>query len=355
VRTLRYAIPFVFLATAPLGFVLGGAWSWLTLLATPAGICGFDYLLGFEPEIEPEVESLAYRALPWLYIAAQLAVIAWAAFAVAGPAVTLVEAIGLTVSVGMTAGIFGILAAHEMVHRDVRWERGIGVAFLAGVGYMHFRIAHLQGHHRRGATFEDPASARKGESAYGFILRSSTGQFREAWAFEAARLRRRGRRVWGPSNRMLHYAAVQIVVVAAVALLGPRALGYWLVQAVLAVIMLELFNYIAHYGLSRRTLPNGKLERMASRHSWNSSRRMNNWALFNMGRHSDHHTRPTRAYQRLEPEPDSPELPAGYCGAIVMALLPPLWRLVMDPRVDVWMGAGLSATLPADAILMSNR
>jgi alkane 1-monooxygenase len=76
---------------------------------------------------------------------------------------------------------------------------------------------------------------------------------------------------------------------------------------------------------------------MAARHAWNSVRRMNNWALFNMGRHSDHHVRPTQAYQRLELTSRAPELPSGYAGAILMALIPPLWRKVMDPRVEIWM------------------
>jgi alkane 1-monooxygenase len=102
----------------------------------------------------------------------------------------------------------------------------------------------------------------------------------------------------------------------------------------LGIVLLELFNYIAHYGLERRRRPAGGFERIAPRHSWNSLRRMNNWSLFNMGRHSDHHRRPTREYQRLRAEPDAPQLPFGYAGAILCALIPPLWRGVMDPRVD---------------------
>jgi alkane 1-monooxygenase len=189
----------------------------------------------------------------------------------------------------------------------------------------------------RAATFEDAASARRGEDAYRFILRAVAGQVREAWAFEVARLRRRDRRALGLGNRMLAYAAIEIAIAAGFALIGPRAFGLWLGQAVLAVVMLELFNYIAHYGLVRAAMPGGRVERLAARHSWNSTRRMNNAALLNMGRHSDHHRHPTRAYQGLEVMAGAPELPAGYAGAILLALVPPLWRRVMDPRVDAWM------------------
>ena len=337
-RALRYGIPLLFLGTAPLGFVLGGAWSYLTIALMPVAICGFDWLLGFEGEGPIPTGTLAYRLAPWLYIALQIAVIVWAAASVARPGVTFVSGLGLTLSVGVTAGVFGILAAHEMVHSRSAAERALGLTLLAFVGYMHFRIAHIHGHHVRAATLEDPASARRGETAYGFIVRSAAGQFREAWTFEVERLRRRGRPVIGVHNRMLAYLTIELAIAVAVAaILGPVSLAFLLAQAVLAVVMLELFNYIAHYGLQRTRLPGGGLERMADRHSWNSTRRMNNWSLFNMGRHSDHHRQPSQAYQRLRIEPDAPELPAGYAGAILLALAPPLWRKVMDPRVDRWM------------------
>jgi alkane 1-monooxygenase len=103
---------------------------------------------------------------------------------------------------------------------------------------------------------------------------------------------------------------------------------------VLAIVLLELFNYIAHYGLMRRHAWGGRLERLGPQHSWNAMRRMNNAALFNMGRHSDHHRHPARPYQSLDADPGAPELPVGYAGAILLALVPPLWRKVMDPRVE---------------------
>ncbi|HEY3950151.1 alkane 1-monooxygenase [Phenylobacterium sp.] len=338
-KTLRFGSPFLFLASAPLGYLFGGAWAFVTVALVPVALCALDLGLGFEAEAEAPRGRRRYRSLPYLYIAAQLAVTVWAGLAIARPGAGLVEAIGLTISVGVTAGIFGICAAHEMVHSPVPAERALGLLLLASVGYMHFRIAHIHGHHVRAATFEDPATARRGESAYRFMVRSVVGQGREAWRFETARLRRGGRRVFGPSNRMLVYFALEALLGAGIASFGLRALVFWVVQAVLAIALLEMFNYIAHYGLARRPLADGGLERLGPRHSWNSSRRMNNRSLFNMGRHSNHHRRPTQAYQGLAIEPEAPELPSGYAGAILLALTPPLWRRVMDPRVDLWMDA----------------
>lgn len=346
-QALRFGVPFVFLASAPLGFLLGGPWAWLTPALTPVMLTTFDWALGVEPGEASESGGLRYRVLPWLYIAAQIGVIVWAAFAISGRGVGPLAAVGVTVSVGVTTGIFGIVAAHELVHSRSSAERALGLSLFACLGYMHFRIAHIHGHHVRGATFEDPASARRGESVYRFLVRSVAGQVAEAWAFEAKSLRRRGRRVVGPRNRLLLYLLVELAILAVVATLGLRAIAFWIGEAVVAILLLELFNYIAHYGLARHRDAGGVYERMDARHSWNSARRMNNWALFNMGRHSDHHLRPSQAYQRLSALPDAPLLPAGYAEAIILSLVPPLWRRVMDPRVEHWMGERGSASKAA--------
>jgi alkane 1-monooxygenase len=340
---LRFAVPFLFLASAPVGFALGGAWAWLTPTLTPLALAGFGWALGVESGEASRGGWLCHRALLWLYIVAQIGVIVWAAAAIGSPRADLLAVVGLTVSVGTTAGIFGIVAAHEMVHSPRKAERGLALGLFACLGYMHFRIAHLHGHHVRGATFEDPASARFGESVYHFLVRSIVGQVGEAWTFEAKRLRRRGRPVLGLGNRLIVYLLIELLILAGVALLGWRALGFWIGEAAVAILLLELFNYIAHYGLQRRRDARGIYERMSAQHSWNSRCRMNNWSLFNMGRHSDHHRRPSQAYQRLVALPRAPQLPGGYAEAILLSLVPPLWRRVMDPRVEHWMDAGESA------------
>ena len=202
---------------------------------------------------------------------------------------SLLEAVGMATSAGVTTGVFGFVAAHEMIHSRDRRERALGLALLGSVFYMHFRIAHVYGHHRRGATIEDPATARLGEGLYAFLVRSVVGQFREAWAFEVQR--RRG-------NRMIVYLALEAAFLLVVALVSWRALAFVVAVAAIAVMLLESFNYVAHYGLARRIGADGRAERLAPRHSWNSGRRMNNASLFNMGRHSDHHRRMSRSYRR---------------------------------------------------------
>lgn len=75
---------------------------------------------------------------------------------------------------------------------------------------------------------------------------------------------------------------------------------------------------------------------------------MANVFLFHLQRHSDHHANPRRRYQSLRSFDEAPELPGGYGTMLVLALVPPLWRRVMDPRVlDHYGGQiGLAAVDP---------
>lgn len=336
----RHWIPFGFLALIPLGIWLGGAWTFLLGGALPVILTLCDWLFGVESEISTPSQGAPYRLAAWLYIPLQLATTIWAGAVIAQPSTSPFESIGLTLSVGVAAGVFGFVAAHEMIHSRHPAERLLGLAMLAGLLDMPFAISHLQGHHRRAATYDDPASARRGESVYAFLVRSLCGQAREVWAFEARRLVHAGRSAFSLRNRLIAFALTEAGLAIAVGLFSLRALAFFLAQAALAVALLECFNYVAHYGLCRRTGPDGRLEPLNPRHSWNTARRMNNAALCNMGRHADHHRFSARPYHELEVLEGGSELPCGYAGVLLMALVPPLWRRVMDPRADRAMARG---------------
>jgi alkane 1-monooxygenase len=259
-----------------------------------------------------------------LYIPAQIAVIIWAVWISQRTSATGFWA--LVLSVGVTGGVFGMLAAHEAVHSSDSREVWFGNAMLTALSYRHFRIAHIHGHHRWAGTDRDAATARLGESFYHFLPRTVVGQFREAWRFER---QRRGHRMAGDIAIM----AVLFALIGTFA--GSRALAFFILQSAVAVIVLELFNYIAHYGLARGFDAQGKLQRLDDRHSWNSSNALANALIFNMGRHSHHHSRPAASYQELRMR-TAPELPLGYAGSIFLALAPPLWRRVMDRKARAW-------------------
>lgn len=329
---LRFLTPFAFLALLPLGGWLGGAWIFMAAGATPLCLASLDAALGADEAPADRRGRRVPRWVPRLYLVLQLVVNAWGASWVSKPSTTMAEAIGCAVSCGMTTGVFGFIAAHEMIHSPLAKERALGLTLLGSVFYMHFRISHVYGHHRRAGTFDDAATARLGEGLYAFLARTVAGQLREAWTFEANRRLRSGKRVIGGGNRMVVYVALEAVFLLGLLMTGWRAFFFFILVAAIAVFLLEAFNYVAHYGLSRATGPDGRIEKLAPHHSWNSGRRMNNAALLNMGRHSDHHRFMTRSYEGLEEVRGASLLPSGYAAALLTALVPRLWHRTMVPR-----------------------
>jgi alkane 1-monooxygenase len=133
------------------------------------------------------------------------------------------------------------------------------------------------------------------------------------------------------------YLAIEAAFLFALLLTSSRAFFFFILVAMIAVFLLEAFNYVAHYGLTRAVGPDGRIERIAPCHSWNSRRRMNNAALLNMGRHSDHHRFMTRSYEGLEEVSGGSQLPSGYAAALLAALIPQLWHRIMAPRAKAAM------------------
>jgi alkane 1-monooxygenase len=239
----------------------------------------------------------------------------------------------LALTVGTVAGI-AINTAHELGHKRDRLERRLSKVALAQTGYGHFYVEHNRGHHARVSTPEDPASARLGESFWAFLPRTVWGSLRSAWSIEAAALRRKGHPVWSPRNDVLNAWALSIVLLGALLVaFGWQVLPLLVIQAVFGFSLLEVVNYIEHYGLLRQRVANGRYERCQPEHSWNSNNVASNLALYHLERHSDHHANPTRRYQALRNFDDAPQLPSGYALMIGLAYLPPVWRRVMDPRV----------------------
>ena len=321
---LRYCGPFLFLFSIPLFYyALGPTAPLFSVALLLVALTGAEFVAARGDGSEAGM-GRNFRLLIWLYIPLQLFAIIWGVM-VSGAASAAGFA-ALAISLGVTTGVFGVLAAHEALHSGDQAKAFLGVGLLTAMSYRHFRIAHIHGHHRWAGTEKDAATARLGESFYAFLLRALHGQFREAWRIE----RRRGGR------RLLLDAGVMLALFAAIGFfVGPRALGFFLSQSVVAILVLELFNYIAHYGLARTRGADGKLEALGDHHCWNSSNVLANHLIFNMGRHSHHHRRPAASFETLKARP-APELPFGYAACILLALAPPLWRLVMDEKALTW-------------------
>lgn len=240
--------------------------------------------------------------------------------------------IGLTLSMGLLCGIFGINVAHELGHRTRVHEQFMAGILLATSLYMHFTLEHNRGHHRRVATPADPATARKNETVFRFWIRSVTGSWLSAWNLEKRRLEKSGKPVLSVQNQMIWYLIIQSGVLVLVGIIwGWAGLAGFSVAAVIGILLLETVNYIEHYGLLRRLLPDGNYERVKPIHSWNSDHLPGRLLLFELSRHSDHHYLASRPYQMLRHFDESPQLPTGYPGMMLLSLVPPLWFRVMNP------------------------
>jgi alkane 1-monooxygenase len=236
-------------------------------------------------------------------------------------------------------------------HRRTTLERRLCKLALAQTAYGHFFVEHNRGHHVRIATPEDAASARFGESLYLFTPRSVLGGVRSAWRLEGRRLAHNGRRQLSLHNDILNAWLLTLGLFAAlVAWFGIGVLPWLAGQAVIGFCLLETVNYLEHYGLRRQKLPDGRYERVNPTHSWNSNTVVMNIFLFHLQRHSDHHVNPQRRYQALRDADEAPQLPAGYGAMMVLAMIPPLWRRVMDHRVIDHYGGdiNLAALRPRD-------
>jgi alkane 1-monooxygenase len=298
-----------------------------------------DLLVGMDARNPPEsvIKWLEadryYRWCTYLYIPIQYAGLAFACWLWSHGGLSTVDDMGLALTMGMVSGI-AINTAHELGHKRASMERWLSKVALAQSGYGHFFIEHNRGHHVRVATPEDPASARLGESFYAFLPRTVLGSLRSAWELECVRLGRLQRRRLSVHNDILNAWAMSVVLFAALAaVFGAVVLPYLLLQAVVGFSLLEVVNYLEHYGLLRARREDGRYERTRAEHSWNSNNVASNVLLYHLQRHSDHHANPLRRYQALRHMEEAPQLPTGYAGMIVLALLPPLWRRTMDRRL----------------------
>lgn len=298
-----------------------------------------DLVIGTDAENPPESllqrleEDRYYRWCIYLYLPVQLVSLVWAAAVATRGDLSVLGYVGLALTTGVVAGI-AINTAHELGHKKESVERWLSKIALAQSFYGHFYVEHNRGHHVRVATREDPASSRLGETFWHFLPRSVAGSLTSAWRLEKARLARSERSPWSIGNDVLNAWLMSVVLWGGlIVAFGPKVIPFLLIQGVFGFCLLEVVNYIEHYGLARRREANGRYERCAPRHSWNSNNVATNLFLFHLQRHSDHHANPTRRYQSLRHFDEAPQMPSGYAAMITLAYLPPVWRRLMDHRV----------------------
>jgi alkane 1-monooxygenase len=375
-RDVKYLLAYFLPASAFLALFWLGSWAWATVVLSFVILPVLEGILPQSVWNVPASDEPQESGRVWfdwlLYLNAPLlfAIVGQYFFTITQQTLTNSEWAGLTLSVGIIVGACGINVAHELGHRSNKREQALAKLMLLPALYQHFFIEHNRGHHKHVATPLDPATARYGEWLFVFWVRSVFGGWRNAWRLEAERLsqrreasplgsreasrterreasrtesreasrteRREASRLYASwwENEMLRFQMFQLAWLGGIYLFfGWQGLLGALLIAAVGFLLLETINYVEHYGLQRRILPSGRPEPVRPAHSWNSDHEMGRIFLYELTRHSDHHYKASRKYQILRHLDESPQLPLGYPASVILALAPPLWFWVMNPRV----------------------
>lgn len=341
IRLFKYLSPLILYAAAWVAFTEQGLWVFLPLIYSFVLIPGAE--LFYKPvtknltEAEEEMarKNRVYDWMLYLIVPLQYAALIYFLYSVSTTDLLWWELAGRTLSMGLLCGTFGINVAHELGHRNKKYEQVLAKILLASSLYMHFFIEHNKGHHKNVATPNDPSSARRGEPLYFFYVRTMVFSYLSAWHIANDEMRKKGKTIYSLSNEMLQSQLWQILLGLMIYLtFGGLATLLFVAAAFVGALLLETVNYIEHYGLQRKETMPGKYERALPVHSWNSSHPLGRVMLFELSRHSDHHYLASRPYQVLRHQEAAPQLPTGYPGSMLLSLIPPLWFRVMDKRIS---------------------
>lgn len=347
-RFLKYILPFLFFFGAWQSFHSYGWFVWLPVIAAFFIIPVLELFIKPDPsnmnaaEEEMARKSRIYDVLLYFVVAFQYFALYQFLVSMKNDTLAWYETAGRIAVMGLLCGTFGINVGHELGHRVKRFEQTLAKALLLTSLYMHFFTEHNKGHHKRVATPEDPSSARYGEPVYTFYFRTIIMSYFSAWHIANDEVKKKGKAVLSLYNEMIQFQLIQVAFVGTIwYFFGGLVTVYFLAAALIGILLLETVNYIEHYGLQRKKIAEGRYERALPVHSWNSDHVIGRIMLFELSRHSDHHYLASRKYQVLRHHDNSPQMPTGYPGMIILSLVPPLWFYVMNNRIKKNRSAGL--------------
>ncbi|MEE2746198.1 MAG: alkane 1-monooxygenase [Pseudomonadota bacterium] len=326
--------PLIILLSASIGIIISPNWAFAPFILILVIIPLIDF---FAPKIDRPDEKLnnhlAY-SLILILVFPSLALLFFAGIWIVPAMDSYISAGFLGASVGMATGSVGLPAAHELIHRKDSSSQKLGVAILIFCFYGHFKIEHIHGHHSKVATKADPATARLGENVYIYLFRCIVMSWLSAWETQKILLKRSGRRFISHKNRLLIYLVIKSFFFLGVYIFfGFNGLIFLAAHTFIAVVLLEVVEYIQHYGMKRVATNTGYLEPYNEKHAWNCRHCATNWSTFNLGLHSEHHSQPGKPFPLLSNKERLMEMPAGYPIMIILALIPPIWFRVFNPKL----------------------
>ena len=340
IRVFKYLSPISIYGLAILAFTYTGFYTWLPMIYAWVLLPLTElFLKPDEHNMEAAEEELAkknrlYDYMLYIIVPFQYVALFYFLISMGQAELTVWDKAGRILSMGLLCGTFGINVAHELGHRVNKFEQFLAKALLATSLYIHFFIEHNKGHHKNVATPEDPSSARYNEPVYIFYFRTIIFSYLSAWKIANDDCRKKGKSIFSLHNEMVQAHIVQMILVAVIYFFaGWLICLYFIAAAFIGIALLETVNYIEHYGLQRKQTGAGNYERTLPHHSWNSNHILGRIMLFELSRHSDHHYMASRKYQILRHHENAPQLPTGYPGSMILAMIPPAWFFVMNRKI----------------------
>ena len=339
-KYIKYLNPLIIYFLAFISFTNTGILCWLVLIYSWVFIPLLELFIkpnsGNMSAAEEELSKndCIYDYLLYLIVFIQLPTLFFFLYSFTESNLATVDIIGRITAMGMLCGTFGINVAHELGHRKNKFEQILAKISLLSSLYMHFFIEHNRGHHKNVATPHDPSSARYNEWLYIFYFRTIIFSYLSAWHIANNEMKKKGKSIYSLQNEMLQAHIIQLAFVGLIYFFfGGWITVYFLGAAFMGILLLETVNYIEHYGLQRKSTSANSFERTMPQHSWNSNHAIGRILLFELSRHSDHHYLASRKYQILKHYDNTPQLPTGYPGSMLLALLPPLWCKIMNKKI----------------------
>ena len=339
-KRLKYLLVFSLPLTAFISFTSNGILTFLPLILFFGLVPILELFFkadssNFDKETAKfEKENKLYNWILYTSVPVQVGMLIFFFYIMQEPMKT-VEYVGRISSMGIMCGVLGINLGHELGHRLNKTEQFLGELMLLTSLNTHFLPYHNGGHHFNVATPHDAATARKNEPLYIFWVRSHFSSYKEAWQLENKRLKELEKSSFSLQNKMIKYTIANVVLLTAIYyIFGWIVLFSFIAAAVTGILLLQTVNYIEHYGLLRNKNEHGRYERVKHTHSWNSDHVIGRLVLFNLSRHSDHHYNGSKHYQVLKSLPESPQMPTGYPGMMLLSLVPPIWFKYMNAKIS---------------------
>jgi len=301
--------------------------------------------MAFNPPEKPAVLQLYYRLLPIVSVLLQFFLL-WSALDFwTAERLNFIGFIGWGLSVGTYSALFAINVGHELIHRSSKFERMLGGVILSSVCFGSFKIVHLRIHHRYVGTSRDFASSKRNQSLYNYWRQAVVGNFTQAVKCELNLINKPSKNIWHSELFWWTLLSLSIGVVISI-YWGIFGLFFFLIQSWVAILKLEMINYLQHYGLRRAVDNQGKFEPVGPHHAWSQSSLFTNFVLINLLRHSDHHVYPKHAYETLKDNDGSPEYPYDFSIMCILTLIPSLFFRIADKQLDRFTNMTLSSEKP---------